>query len=134
MRHGRGDQEASRSADQGAGLADIVSFYAWLLQSLPSLSTILLDAILFVIQGWVSTAYFGLPSWILISLGFMSYVQTSAETFAREFVFSALNLHPNPTKGRDYVWFIFAHRSIYEDTYLCTYFMLLDLSDLRFGL
>lgn len=51
MRRGRGDQEASRSADQGAGLADIVSFYAWLLQSLPSLSTILLDAILFVIQG-----------------------------------------------------------------------------------
>ena len=62
MRRGRGDQEASRSADQGAGLADIVSFYAWLLQSLPYLSTILLDAILFVIQGLVSTAYFGLPS------------------------------------------------------------------------
>ena len=40
MRHGRGDQEAFRSADQGAGLSDIVSFYACLLQSLPSLSTI----------------------------------------------------------------------------------------------
>ena len=40
IRHGRRDQEAFRSAHEGAGLSDIVSFNAWLWQSLPSFSTI----------------------------------------------------------------------------------------------